>query len=296
MTSPLDDKKFKLIGASDAPEASAAPEAKSFEIHPKDDSKLAATKTASLKKDALTDDKPTAEEHNPKALLKAARLYFQMGQEANYAGGLHYYQRAMHYYGILAKQGNAEAQFKLAYCIQHRLGETPPRVGVDVDDRLHAQQVQNEKKVTQLYKLAAEQELGKDNDAQIIAAREQYGAYLIRPDRFSREETTVQREDRQKKGFNLLLCAAKKGRAHAQFLVGQCYEKGIGVSRDKDIAELYYEEAARQGHPRAQLSVNKGYRSTLAAMGKFGKPIKISPQEKTLTELRKDKLLSRRRR
>jgi TPR repeat protein len=56
---------------------------------------------------------------------------------------------------------------------------------------------------------------------------------------------------------------AERGDADAQFNLGQAYKLGKGVSVDQGVALSWYEKAARQGHPQAQVNVglllyNKG--------------------------------------
>lgn len=40
--------------------------------------------------------------------------------------------------------------------------------------------------------------------------------------------------------------------ANAQFNLGQCYAKGIGVAKDRTLAKQYYQAAADQGHVKAK--------------------------------------------
>ncbi|XP_071314105.1 death ligand signal enhancer isoform X2 [Trachinotus anak] len=52
--------------------------------------------------------------------------------------------------------------------------------------------------------------------------------------------------------FTCFLAAAQQGYNKAQFNVGVCYEKGRGVSKDKEKALSYYLQAAIGGHTQAQ--------------------------------------------
>ncbi|XP_034454815.1 death ligand signal enhancer [Hippoglossus hippoglossus] len=52
--------------------------------------------------------------------------------------------------------------------------------------------------------------------------------------------------------FSCFLAAAEQGYNKAQFNVGVCYEKGRGVSQDKEKALYYYRQAAAGGHTQAQ--------------------------------------------
>lgn len=49
-----------------------------------------------------------------------------------------------------------------------------------------------------------------------------------------------------------LLKLAEQGDSDAQYKVGQKYEKGIGVPKDKFKAQQWYNEAAEQNHPKAR--------------------------------------------
>ncbi|XP_026187101.1 death ligand signal enhancer isoform X2 [Mastacembelus armatus] len=52
--------------------------------------------------------------------------------------------------------------------------------------------------------------------------------------------------------FTCFLAAAQQGYNKAQFNTGVCYERGRGVSKDKDKALYYYRQAAAGGHRQAQ--------------------------------------------
>ncbi|XP_029367939.1 death ligand signal enhancer isoform X2 [Echeneis naucrates] len=55
-----------------------------------------------------------------------------------------------------------------------------------------------------------------------------------------------------KEAFTCFLAAAQQGYNKAQFNVGVCYEKGRGVTKDKEKALHYYLQAAVTGHAQAQ--------------------------------------------
>ncbi|KAM9357474.1 death ligand signal enhancer isoform 2-T2 [Symphorus nematophorus] len=55
-----------------------------------------------------------------------------------------------------------------------------------------------------------------------------------------------------KEAFICFVAAAEQGYSKAQFNVGVCYEKGRGVSKDKEKALYYYSKAAAGGHRQAQ--------------------------------------------
>lgn len=57
--------------------------------------------------------------------------------------------------------------------------------------------------------------------------------------------------------LNIWLPKAQTGDPEAQYYVGEVYEKGLGVSPDYDLAQVWYKKAASQGYSKAQL--NLGY-------------------------------------
>lgn len=61
----------------------------------------------------------------------------------------------------------------------------------------------------------------------------------------------AKRENHQE-AFTCFLAAAQQGYSKAQFNVAVCYEKGRGVSKNKEKALHYYRQAAVSGHRQAQ--------------------------------------------
>ena len=51
--------------------------------------------------------------------------------------------------------------------------------------------------------------------------------------------------------------AAEQKHDKAQFNLGRCYEKGIGVIKDTEEAAKYYKFAADQGHDSAKEKLNE---------------------------------------
>ena len=51
--------------------------------------------------------------------------------------------------------------------------------------------------------------------------------------------------------------AADQGDTDAQFNLGNCYEKGIGVRKNRSTAKTWYRLAADQGHAEALSSLNR---------------------------------------
>ena len=56
-----------------------------------------------------------------------------------------------------------------------------------------------------------------------------------------------------------LWSAAIAGIAAAQSKLGFCYEEGIGVPKDTEIAVRWYQKAVSQGHPQAQVNLGHCY-------------------------------------
>lgn len=60
------------------------------------------------------------------------------------------------------------------------------------------------------------------------------------------------KSENYEEAFTCFLAAAQQGYSKAQFNTGVCYEKGRGVSKDKEKALYYYRQAAAGGHKQAQ--------------------------------------------
>lgn len=60
------------------------------------------------------------------------------------------------------------------------------------------------------------------------------------------------KREKYEEAFTCFLAAAQQGYCKAQFNTGVCYEKGRGVSKDKEKALYYYNQAAAGGHRQAQ--------------------------------------------
>lgn len=63
----------------------------------------------------------------------------------------------------------------------------------------------------------------------------------------------------QEKAFNLYKKAAEKGHAQAQFELGFCYLKGLGVEEDRLKAYAWFKKAAKQGIEEAQINLSYYY-------------------------------------
>lgn len=135
------------------------------------------------------------------------------------------YAKASLLYGLLAKQGNAVAQFNLGVMYEH--GQHLPR---------------NAKEAIQWYLLAAEQGYAP---AQFKLGR-----------LYARGKAVPQDYDR---ASGLYLAAAEQGHAPAQVSLGVMYEKGVGVLQNLQLATHWYQLAAAQSDPTAQRNLAEAY-------------------------------------
>ena len=63
----------------------------------------------------------------------------------------------------------------------------------------------------------------------------------------------------QQKAFNLYKKAAEQGHAQAQFQLGFCYAKALGVEEDRMKAYIWFRKAAKQGIEEAQINLSTYY-------------------------------------
>jgi hypothetical protein len=146
-------------------------------------------------------------------------------QDASNAYDAGDYAKASLLYSLLAKQGNAVAQFNLGIMYEH--GQHLPR---------------NAKEAIQWYLLAAEQGY----------APAQFNLGNI----YSQGESVPQNFDRAA-GF--YRAAAEQGYAPAQVNLGVMYAKGSGILQDHQLATHWYRLAASQGNPTAQRNLAEAY-------------------------------------
>jgi len=135
------------------------------------------------------------------------------------------YAKAALLYSLLAKQGNAVAQFNLG--VMYEQGQHLPK---------------NAKESIQWYLLAAEQGY----------TPAQFNLGLI----YARGEVVPQNFGR---AIAFYRAAAEQGYAPAQVNLGIMYEKGNGVFPDQQQATHWYRSAAIQGNPTAQRNLAEAY-------------------------------------
>ena len=66
-------------------------------------------------------------------------------------------------------------------------------------------------------------------------------------------------EKKYKDAYNCFLIAAEAGNAMAQYLLGECYYNGQGITQNYVEAVKWYRKAAEQGHGAAQLQLGMCY-------------------------------------
>jgi TPR repeat protein len=71
--------------------------------------------------------------------------------------------------------------------------------------------------------------------------------------------TTRNMNPNQEETAEPYLKAAAQGDAEAQYNLGRCHEKGLGLSQDYEQAATWYRKAAKQGHAAAQYSLGLCY-------------------------------------
>ncbi|MDP2144689.1 MAG: tetratricopeptide repeat protein [Gallionella sp.] len=135
------------------------------------------------------------------------------------------YAKASLLYSLLAKQGNAVAQFNLG--VMYERGQHLPR---------------NAKEAIQWYLLAAEQG---------------YAPAQFRLGRLFAKGKAVPQD--YARASSLYLAAAEQGHAPAQISLGVMYEKGVGVLQNHQLATHWYQMAAAQGDPTAQRNLAEAY-------------------------------------
>lgn len=81
------------------------------------------------------------------------------------------------------------------------------------------------------------------------------------------------------KAIDLLVKAADKGSARASFILGQCYEQGRGVKKNKDKALEYYSKSAELGFPQAILLAGKAESDPAKAFEWFSKGAELGDND-----------------
>ncbi|XP_072295731.1 death ligand signal enhancer [Eucyclogobius newberryi] len=127
-------------------------------------------------------------------------------------------EKAMHYYGQAAAKGHAQAQYRYAKLLLTSRGQ------LSEDEQ---------QSVTNLLEEASSAGLTK---AQVCLA----SVYSQKP------------EKDWNKSVLYLKMAAESGDNNALLFLGQCYEKGLGVTRNGTKAVDYYRKAAKAGNKQAK--------------------------------------------
>lgn len=170
------------------------------------------------------------------------------------------YTEAVKWYKKSAEQGNANAQYALGICYQYGYGVT----------QNYDEAIKWYRKATAQGNVDARNELKK-----IIEKKERVEQLCKERDRKAKE-TERKKEEQQRKdaiehqyrGGESYWCdrqyekaikcyrfAAEQGHADAQFCLGYCYEKGIGIAKDYTEAVKWYRKAAAQGNEKANAKI-----------------------------------------
>lgn len=80
-------------------------------------------------------------------------------------------------------------------------------------------------------------------------------------ERLYNEGKSLYDRERYAEAVPKLNASAEKGHKKAQYRLGRCYDKGLGVKEDDQAAFSWYMKAAAQGHAKAQYQVGKCYKS-----------------------------------
>ena len=161
-----------------------------------------------------------AELGDAEAQLELAKRY-----EKGIGGVNKDYDESAKWYRKAAKQGNAEAQFRVGIMFYN--GE-----GVNADPR----------EAVKWYRKAAEQ---GNAEAQYELALCYYNGNGVTKD--------------LSKALNWYRKAAEQGHAEAQYDLGVCYEEGYGVTQNLSEAFKWYRKAAEQGHVKSLFAVGECY-------------------------------------
>jgi len=133
------------------------------------------------------------------------------------------FKEAARCYQLSADQGNAFAQFNIAWCYQN--GEGVPK---DIS------------KAIQYYQKSSDQ--GNAYAQYILAWCYQYGEGVLKD---------------KSKSIQLFQKSADQGHSLAQFNLAWCYQNGEGVEKDISKANQLFQKAADQGHQKSKEWLSK---------------------------------------
>ena len=133
------------------------------------------------------------------------------------------YESAIKHFRKAAEKGNAEAQFKLGYCLYQGLGAE-----------------QDQAEAVKWFRKAAEQGL--------VEAQFNLGLCFYQGLGMEQDYAEAVKWFRK---------AAEQGLAEAQYSLGVCYANGIGVKRNRTESRKWYRKAAEQGFPEAQKALGE---------------------------------------
>lgn len=74
-----------------------------------------------------------------------------------------------------------------------------------------------------------------------------------------KEAWTLYNIGKYKKVLSIVMPLASGGQPDAQVLLGDCYENGLGIGRDPEVAVAWYKLAAEQGSPAGLARLGYAY-------------------------------------
>ena len=169
------------------------------------------------------------------------------------------YESAIKHFRKAAEKGNAEAQFKLGYCLYQGLGMEQDYAEAVKWFRKAAEQglaeAQSNLGLCFYQGLGIEQDYAEavkwyHKSAEQGHAEAQYNLGVCTGKGLGTKQNDAE-------AVNWIRKAAEQGLAEAQYSLGVCYAKGIGVKKNRAESRKWYRKAAEQGVPEAQKALGE---------------------------------------
>jgi len=87
------------------------------------------------------------------------------------------------------------------------------------------------------------------------------------------------------------MAAMQHQHAHAEYNLGLCYDKGLGVVQNQNVAFTWYERAARQGHREAKSKLRKALKKRARQQSRINKRDASQALSSPVLQPRQNKLL-----
>lgn len=147
------------------------------------------------------------------------------------------YKKAFTFLLPFAKQGNAEAQFKLGYILEADQGVQ-----------------KNEQEALEWYKKSAKQNY--------LKAYRNLGLFFLNKEKYN-------------EAYKWFKKGAEAGNSYAQFYLGAFYAEGLGVKKDYEKAREWYKKSADQGNVDAQYYLGDLYLQGLGVKKDYAKAVEL---------------------